>query len=329
MTVDEAAKLEKLQILLFQQCRGLPEDSGFNVADDVMHACFSMLLVHSEKLLSFENNVLSHKIRVSCTQCECDLPLLYKAGAILRAEGNVTNLTEPAQHASEINHKNKMEILERKVDHLMRDMAYLRRQNAILIDLLRSRTPTESLQDAEPQQTTIKLASAIQMNVSIATFVYSWYMNEPWALPRAGKSESTFLSEVCSTLAILKIVYGSPYRIETKPCQLNDNFKEWKTHLRSFAEDVMITFNRTMKIIDRKKDTGKASGVRRRFGNCEQTPEFVPMILSFAKLYRDNHITNDLVDEVTPPEFLKEGNHLVKYVDIIKTLELEEEMSAV
>ena len=221
------------------------------------------------------------------------------------------------------NNEQKLILLQNKVDKLISEMSYLRRQNAVLIDLVRQSLGTHGdvVTSGSPvEERGIKLATVIRMSGSIASFVYSWLTVEPWNLPKSReKSEQTLMSELCSTLAILKIVYGKPICIAAKPNGSHDSeaMSEWKEHIRIFAENVMIEFNKKMSAIDRKKDTSKASGVRNRFERCHhECPEFAVIIRTFAKLRAEGQI----VDTVTPLQYQKEGNKLLKFLPLLHNM---------
>jgi hypothetical protein len=133
------------------------------------------------------------------------------------------------------------------------------------------------------------------------------------------------MSECCSTLAILKIVYCGEFCIEAKPSQYDEgSFQEWKSKLRELANDVMLRFNENMALIDRKKATSKASGVRNRFERCHQSsPEFASLIRMFSTL----RVQEKVVDKVTPVELQKEGNKLVKYLPLIAQIQVDSNSS--
>ena len=66
------------------------------------------------------------------------------------------------------------------------------------------------------------------------------------------------MSDLCSAIAILKIVYGEPIIVNKKPNEYDQEaFNEWKSNLQELFSAMMKNFNKHFKAIDRKKDTLK------------------------------------------------------------------------
>ena len=329
-SAEDAAKLHKVQRLLYEPCRGFPVASGVNIGDAVMHVTFAMLLIHCESILQYKTSVLTQKIYRVCVEANCDVALLIKAGGALRSEALLPRFDQAAIQSARNNESEKLEKIEQKLDRVSNEVTYLRKQNEMLIGLVRrlvAGTPVEgeagqtSNDGVHSQETS--LSSVVRMNIPISSFLYCWYTSEPWKLPRATKKDQDLMSDICCTIAILKISFGQPINIPRRPnCEDLEALGNWKEDIRQLGMSMMQNFNTNMRVIDRKKDTMKASGVRGRFQKChQQSTEFVALIRKFAVLRAQDMV----VDHATPPQHQKEGSQLIKLLPLLHDVPLAED----
>ena len=328
MSDVETKRLYKVERNLFQYCREMRDENGnlnnCNIEDSLMHLCFSCILLHVRMLTKNDKSILTQRIYQACTIAETDIQLLYKAGDLLATETNCPT-DKAVYHATKMNLETRLDAVNNKVDRLLHDFTYLKRQNAQIMQLLKGITSNDIIESASPSALApnIKLSTLINFSAPINRFFYSWFIVEPWKYPRVGKAEQSLMSELCAAIAILKIVYNDPLYIGEKPTQDDvEEFSSWKSQLSAISNTIMDRFNANMATVDRKKPTLKASGIRGRYRTCHQaSPEFARIIRRFTKLWSEEQV----VDFVTPKEFQKEGAFHLKALPIITLIPVGEE----
>lgn len=291
-----ADSVVRFQANVFKNCQGFEGAAAkCNIDPAVERALFATLLVGIESDIDLNpNSAYAKAVTEAASQAGCEISTIFALGRTLR-----TSIAPiPTNNkCSNCDIERALARLTLAVDGLDRKLdAGLRAAPS---------TPANQGPTLSTASVTVDLRG---FNTTIESFVYMWYIDQPWKFYKSGtgsakakKPTQTLFSDMKVRLAWLKVVSSMPMHVPPRPAEIDvTGYSTWKTRIFELASQMATRFNERMTLLDGKGPTRKASSITTRVVSYTKVNSsgMVTLIAQASRRVKSGQI----VDNVTPSE---------------------------
>ncbi|KDO23239.1 hypothetical protein SPRG_20987 [Saprolegnia parasitica CBS 223.65] len=294
-----------------------------NVSKAVCNALFASLLMHLPFLLNLgPTSDLARVVRDACDESRCSLEQLEAASDTIRQKFESDH---PRHECKTCDIPMQFRELHAKLDAIQAGLSKVDALQASFESLTQlmqqhlSSGGSQSLAQplaqalAESSPAAIAPLAATSMHwldtynkITPKIFIYKWFTEEPWKREIQGGPNQSKMSNLKTSLGIIKLVAQVPFRISAPVDRDVDRaaYNTWKSHVLAVAEKLEVALYANFKLLDGKDLASSASSLRTRFGNCVKGPAAtttkIKVMASATQRMLDD---KTLCDEVTPVNY--------------------------